>query len=292
MRFTRYKICKVRVGSNNVETIGSINEDLEFANLNKSGKISDEIGQFAVPYCIHDQGLIVGNFSQTYNINLIKFSEDSKEEIPIEEDKANDNKTYFFIKCDDASIYIQNRRYSPTELNPNLAFKRLEQLLNKNLTHDVLETIVLQKENISYDIEQLQTFFRGSLVKSVEFTNISDFELETGTKLHNPRIDLDAAAVESWNTYSRENVESIKIKAKKNKSIAKNPIANIGFKLAEQNKAEYEKIIKTVEIEEDGQKEQLKPKGNEYFIISMSNKDKSTNEVLDKIMNFLKKRKL
>lgn len=38
MRFTRYKICKVRVGSNNVETIGSINEDLEFANLNKSGK--------------------------------------------------------------------------------------------------------------------------------------------------------------------------------------------------------------------------------------------------------------
>ena len=92
--------------------------------------------------------------------------------------------------------------------------------------------------------------------------------------------------------FKRENVESIKIKAKKNKSIAKNPIANIGFKLAEQNKAEYEKIIKTVEIEEDGQKEQLKPKGNEYFIISMSDKDKSTNEVLDKIMNFLKKRKL
>lgn len=116
--------------------------------------------------------------------------------------------------------------------------------------------------------------------------------MEAGTKLHNPRIDLDEAAVESWNTYSRENVESIKIKAKKNKSIAKNPIANIGFKLAEQNKAEYEKIIKTVEIEEDGQKEQLKPKGNEYFIISMSDKDKSTNEVLDKIMNFLKKRKL
>ena len=270
----------------------SIDEDLEFGNLNKSEKMSDEIGQFAIPYCIHDQGLIVGNFSQNYNINLIKFSEDSKEEIPIKEDKANDNKTYFFIKCDDASIYIQNRRYSPTELNPNLAYRRMEKLLNKYLTHDVLETIILQKENISYDIEQLQTVFRGSLVKSVEFTNVSDFELESGTKLHNPRIDLDEAAVESWNTYSRENVESIKIKAKKNKSIAKNPIANIGFKLAEQNKAEYEKIIKTVEIEEDGQKEQLKPKGNGYLIISMSDKDKSTNEVLEKIINFLKKRKL
>lgn len=292
MRFTRYKICKIKVGSNIVEGISSINEEVEFRNLNKSEKLSDEIGQYAIPYCIHDKNIIVGNFSQTYNINLIKFSEDSKKEIPIKEDKANDNKTYFFINCEDASIYIQNRKYSPTELNPNLAVNRIQQLLNKNLTHDVLETIILQKENISYNIEQLQNYFRGSFVKSVEFTNIADFELKTGTKLHNPRIDLDEAAVESWNTYSRENVESIKIKAKKNKSIAKNPIANIGFKLAEQNSSEYEKIIKTVEIEEDGQKEQLKPKGNEYFIISMSDKDKSTSEVLDKIINYLKKRKL
>lgn len=292
MRFTRYKICKVRVGSNNVEAVGSINEDVEFNNLNRSQKLSDEIGQYAIPYCIHDKNLIVGNFSQTYNINLIKFSENSKEEIPIEEDKANDNKTYFFINCLDASIYIQNRRYSPKELNPNLAVDRIQQVLNKNLSHDMLETIVLHKENISYNIEQLEEFFKGAFVKSVEFTNVSDFELQAGTKLHNPRIDLDEAAVESWNTYSRENVESIKIKAKKNKSIAKNPIANIGFKLAEQNSNEYEKIIKNVEIEEDGQKEQLKPKGNEYFVISMSDKDKTTNEMLDKIMNYLKKRKL
>lgn len=292
MRFTRYKICKVRVGSNNVEAVGSINEDVEFNNLNRSQKLSDEIGQYAIPYCIHDKNLIVGNFSQTYNINLIKFSENSKEEIPIEEDKANDNKTYFFINCLDASIYIQNRRYSPKELNPNLAVDRIQQVLNKNLSHDMLETIVLHKENISYNIEQLEEFFKGAFVKSVEFTNVSDFELQAGTKLHNPRIDLDEAAVESWNTYSRENVESIKIKAKKNKSIAKNPIANIGFKLAEQNSNEYEKIIKNVEIEEDGQREQLKPKGNEYFVISMSDKDKTTNEMLDKIMNYLKKRKL
>ena len=292
MRFTRYKICKIRINSNELETIEKLNEEVEFKNLNTSEKMFDLIGAFAISQCIHEDNVIVGNLSQTYKINLIKFSDNSKKEIPIDEDTANDNRTYFFISCEDASIYIQNRRYTPTELNPNLAIKRLEKLLDKNISHDKLETIVLQKENINYKIEELQEYFRNSFVKSVEFNNISNMKLAIGTKIHNPRIDLDAAAVESWNTYSSENVESIKIKAKKDRSIAKNPIANIGFKLAEQNKEEYRKIIKNVEIEEDGQKEQLKPTGNEYLIVNVSDKDKSINEALNRILNILKKRKI
>lgn len=292
MRFTRYKICKMRVSSNEPKTIEKLDEEIEFKNLNVSKKMEDSIGEFAIPQCIHEDNIIVGNLSQTYGIDLIKFSDNSKEEIPIDEDKANDNRTYFFINCKEASVYIQNRRYTPRELNPNLAFKRIEKLLDKNLSHDVLETIILQKENINYEIEELQEYFRQSFVKSVEFNNISNMKLEIGTKLHNPRIDLDDAAVESWNTYSSDNVESVKIKAKKDKSIAKNPIANIGFKLAEQNKTEYDKIIKNIEIEEDGQKEQLKPKGNEYLIVNVSDKDKNVREALDKILVFLKKRKL
>lgn len=292
MRFTRYKICKMRVSSNEPKTIDKLDEEIEFKNLNVSKKMEDSIGEFAIPQCIHEDNIIVGNLSQTYGIDLIKFSDDSKEEIPINEDKANDNRTYFFINCKEASVYIQNRRYTPRELNPNLAFKRIERLLDKNLSHDVLETIILQKENINYEIEELQEYFRQSFVKSVEFNNISNMKLEIGTKLHNPRIDLDDAAVESWNTYSSDNVESVKIKAKKDKSIAKNPIANIGFKLAEQNKTEYDKIIKNIEIEEDGQKEQLKPKGNEYLIVNVSDKDKNVKEALDKILVFLKKRKI
>jgi hypothetical protein len=292
MRFTRYKICKMRVSLNEPKRIDKLNEEIEFRNLNVSKKMEDSIGEFAISQCIHEDNIIVGNLSQTYGIDLIKFSDNSKEEIPIDEDKANDNRTYFFINCKEASVYIQNRRYTPRELNPNLAFKRIEKLLDKNLSHDVLETIILQKENINYEIEELQEYFRQSCVKSVEFNNISNMKLEIGTKLHNPRIDLDDAAVESWNTYSSDNVESVKIKAKKDKSIAKNPIANIGFKLAEQNKTEYDKIIKNIEIEEDGQKEQLKPKGNEYLIVNVSDKDKNVREALDKILVFLKKRKL
>lgn len=292
MRFTRYKICKMRVSLNEPKRIDKLNEEIEFRNLNVSKKMEDSIGEFAISQCIHEDNIIVGNLSQTYGIDLIKFSDNSKEEIPIDEDKANDNRTYFFINCKEASVYIQNRRYTPRELNPNLAFKRIEKLLDKNLSHDILETIILQKENINYEIEELQEYFRQSCVKSVEFNNISNMKLEIGTKLHNPRIDLDDAAVESWNTYSSDNVESVKIKAKKDKSIAKNPIANIGFKLAEQNKTEYDKIIKNIEIEEDGQKEQLKPKGNEYLIVNVSDKDKNVREALDKILVFLKKRKL
>lgn len=291
MRFTRYKICKVKVGSNNIEKMDDMDEEITFKSLNLSKKLKDTIGEFAIPLCKHEETIIVGNLSQTYGISLMKFSGNSKEEIPIEEDKANDNKTYFFINCKEKCIYIQNRRYTPKELNPNLAVERIEKLLNKYLIHDILETIVLQKENINYKMDVLQNFFRTSFVRTVEFNNVSNLKLEPGTKLHNPRKDLDEAAIESWNTYSSENVESIKIKAKKDKSIAKNPIANIGFKLAEQNANEYEKIIKNVEIEQDGQKEQLKPKGNEYLIIPISDKDKTIDEFLNRILLFLRKRR-
>ena len=292
MRFTRYKICKVKVGSNNIEKMDDMDEEITFKSLNLSKKLKDTIGEFAIPLCKHEETIIVGNLSQTYGISLMKFSGNSKEEIPIEEDKANDNKTYFFINCKEKCIYIQNRRYTPKELNPNLAVERIEKLLNKYLIHDILETIVLQKENINYEMDVLQNFFRTSFVRTVEFNNVSNLKLEPGTKLHNPRKDLDEAAIESWNTYSSENVESIKIKAKKDKSIAKNPIANIGFKLAEQNTNEYEKIIKNVEIEQDGQKEQLKPKGNEYLIIPISDKDKTIDEFLNRILLFLRKRRI
>ena len=292
MRFTRYKICKVKVGSNNIEKMDDMDEEITFKSLNLSKKLKDTIGEFAIPLCKHEETIIVGNLSQTYGISLMKFSGNSKEEIPIEEDKANDNKTYFFINCKEKCIYIQNRRYTPKELNPNLAVERIEKLLNKYLIHDILETIVLQKENINYEMDVLQNFFRTSFVRTVEFNNVSNLKLEPGTKLHNPRKDLDEAAIESWNTYSSENVESIKIKAKKDKSIAKNPIANIGFKLAEQNANEYEKIIKNVEIEQDGQKEQLKPKGNEYLIIPISDKDKTIDEFLNRILLFLRNRRI
>ena len=214
------------VGIETAENLKELNVENSFHILNKSDVQEDTIGKFAISNCTYKNNIIIGKLSQSYNIDLIKFNGTSKEEVPIKEDTANDNKTYFFINCSKAQIYIQNRRYSPEELNPKLAIERIEIILNKYLSKDY-NVIVLQKADVNYDIKEIENYFRESFVKSVEFHNVSDFKLAEGTKLHNPRIDLDDAAVESWNTYSSDNVESVKIKAKKDKSIAKNPIANI-----------------------------------------------------------------
>lgn len=291
MRFTKYQINEIKYGDNTVRTVKSLNTEESFHILNKSEVQEDSIGKFAISNCTYENDIIIGKLSQSYNINLIKFNGESKEEIPISEDSANDNKTYFFINCSKAQIYIQNRRYSPDELSPNLAIKRIEYILNKYLSNN--NVIVLQKADINYDIKEMENFFRESFVKSVEFHNVSDFKLAEGTVLHNPREDLDSAAVESWNYYSSGTVDKVKIIAKKDKSIAKNPIANIGIRLAEQYSQDYDKILKGITVMEEGQDYTVKPKGNEYLVIPISeNKNSTYTEMFQKILNYISKKKL
>lgn len=291
MRFTKYQINEIKYGDNTVRAVKSLNTEESFHILNKSEVQEDSIGKFAISNCTYENDIIIGKLSQSYNINLIKFNGESKEEIPISEDSANDNKTYFFINCSKAQIYIQNRRYSPDELSPNLAIKRIEYILNKYLSNN--NVIVLQKADINYDIKEMENFFRESFVKSVEFHNVSDFKLAEGTVLHNPREDLDSAAVESWNYYSSGTVDKVKIIAKKDKSIAKNPIANIGIRLAEQYSQDYDKILKGITVMEEGQDYTVKPKGNEYLVIPISeNKNSTYTEMFQKILNYISKKKL
>lgn len=292
MRFTKYQINEIEFGDNKAKVLEKIKVEETFHKLNKSGIEEDQIGRFAIANCTYDGNIIIGKLSQSYNIDLIKFNGTSKEEVPIKEDSANDNRTYFFINCSKAQIYIQNRRYSPEELNPNLAIKRIETILNKYISKNYNE-IVLQKADVNYDIKEMENYFRESFVKSVEFHNVADFKLEKGTKLHNPREDLDNAAVESWNQYSSGTVDNIKITAKKDKSIAKNPIANIGIKLAEQYSEDYDKILKGITVMEDGQDYTVKPKGNEYLVVPVNdNKNSNYTEIFEKILNYISKKKL
>ena len=286
-----YQISQLNVGDNNPIPMKGINTKNLHSKLNGPDKESDQIGAYAISGATNQNEIIIGVLSQSYAIDLIKFKEDSKEEIPIKEDSANDNKTYFFIDCKKGNIYIHNRRYTPNELNPNLTVNRLEKILDKYLS-EKLNRIILIKANINYGMKEIENYFRESFVKSVEFHNIGDFKLEKGTKLHNPRLDLDEAVSESWNDYSSENVDSIKITAKKDKSIAKNPIANIGIKLAEQHNQQYEKILKSIAIIESGQESNIKPKGNEYLIIPISDISQPYTEIFTKILNWISKRKI
>lgn len=292
MRFTKYQINEIKHGDNTLIALKELNVEDSFHILNKSDVQEDTIGKFAISNCTYENNIIIGKLSQSYNIDLIKFDGTSKEEVPIKEDSANDNKTYFFINCSKAQIYIQNRRYSPEELSPNLTIKRIESILNKYLSKDY-NVIVLQKVDVNYDIKEIENYFRESFVKSVEFHNVSDFKLAEGTKLHNPREDLDSAAVESWNQYSSGTVDKIKVIAKKDKSIAKNPIANIGIKLAEQYSQDYDKILKGITLMEEGQDYTIKPKGNEYLVVPVSESRNTTyTEMFGKILNYISKKKL
>lgn len=292
MRFIKYQINELGFRDNNLKMLKELDINESFHLLNKSGIEEDEVGMFAISNCTYEKNIIIGKLSQSYSIDLIKFNGESKEEVPIKEEFANDNRTYFFINCSKAQVYIQNRRYSPEELKTNLAVKRIEKILNLCLTKNY-NKIVLQKADVNYDIKEMENYFRKSFVKSVEFHNVGEFKLEKGTKLHNPREDLDNSAVESWNQYSSGTVDSIKVTAKKDKSIAKNPIANIGIKLAEQYSQDYDKILKGITIMEDGQDYTVSPKGNQYLVVPVNdNKNLEYTEIFEKILNYLSKKKL
>ncbi len=292
MRFIKYQIIEHINAKNTKKALRGLDIKKTLSKLNNSGIETDRIGQFAIANCIHENNILVGNLSQSYNISLIKFEGTSKLQIPIPENSANDDRTYFFINCSEGQIYIQNRKYAPQELSPNLTVIRMQTILHKYLAEDK-NILTLEKVNIDYDISQMQTYFRESFVKSVEFHNVANFKLADKTQLHNPREDLDSAAIESWNYYSSDTVDSIKVTAKKNKSIAKNPIANIGIKLAEQNTENYDKILKGITVIEDGQDFTVKPKGNNYLVIPI-NDDKNfpCAKILQKTLYYLLKKKL
>lgn len=292
MRFTKYQIIEHINSNNTIKNLKGLDVKETLLKLYNSEIQTDKFGQFAIANCINENNIIIGNLSQSYNISLIKFKGTSKKQIPILEDSANDDRTYFFINCSEGQIYIQNRRYTPQELTPNLTVIRMQIILHKYLAQNK-NILTLEKVNIHYNITQMQNYFRESFVKSVEFHNVANFKLADKTQLHNPREDLDDAVIESWNYYSSQTVDSIKVTAKKNKSIAKNPIANIGIKLAEQNTENYDKILKGITIIEEGQDYTVKPKGNNDLVIPINDdKNFSCMEIIQKTLHYILKKKL
>lgn len=285
MKFTAYQISMCKYSENTFIPMKNLDEKKLLDMINKTKKEVDEIGEFAIYSTESKDKIIVGVLYQSYAIDLSKFSDNSKEEIPIEESNAIDKRTYFFINCSKALLYVQNRRYSPDELSPILTFKRLQKLIQNCLIED-FEKILLFKAEIDYSLDEIEKIFRENFVRSVEFHNIESYKLEKNTKLHNPRIDLDEALIESWNKYSSENVETVKIVAQKGKSISKNPIANIGIKMAEQHLDNSGKIFKNMIIVESGQEVSIKQKGNEYFVMSVNDNNKTHSEVFEKILNY------
>lgn len=276
MRFTAYDICMVE---NNKTFIVDLKKDELLRALYKYPKIMENDEYFA-PIHIHESGeYILGTLAQSYQAILTKFEPLSitKDEIQLDGKNIND-KTYFYINCSENRIYVQGKRY-PTNLNKKVTLERIEKILN-----DIVGVnIVLIPAKLKYSIDEIEEIFKTSYVKKISFRNLDGLKIPEGTVLHNPKKYLDEALIESYNTYSADQLSSMDLKAKEGEQLSKNPLARIGMVLSKINKRE--KIFKSMEIIDDGERTEIKPDGNEHKIVYVPKKDQDDSyETYDRIM--------
>lgn len=292
MRFKIFQIMYEKEDKKNTfVNLKNIDTSIFFKYLNEMGVIYDENFKYAVMNVSKEQYIILGTLNQSYEIVINHFIGIKKEEKKAYEGEDND-KTYFFIDTRKGYLYIQNKRYSAENLRPGITFDRLSSILSMTLRRIYDSQCVLYPIKINYSVDDFWDFYNNSQVKFLEFKNIQGIELPLGTRLHNPREDLDEAMVESWNFYSKDKVDSFEIKSAEGQTINKNPFATLGLtlaKLGETTKADKD-IIKKMVINDSEGEVQLKPKDNEHKVINISSKrQKDAYETYDTILKNLLK---
>lgn len=277
MRFRVYKIFDseemMRVKIDNIDNLYNL--------LVASPKLEDteEDDEYAIMYLERYNEYILGTFVQSYQKVLTKFEENNniKKEIQLNDTKIND-KTYFYINCEGSIIYIQSKRY-PEYLTHGIMIERFQKLLGKCLCRP----ISFLPTQINNTLEQVEQIFQSSFVSQISFKNLCGLELPLGAELHNPRKELDDALIESYNTYSKDKIDSMELKAKKGQQLGKNPFAKIGLLLAKKHH-EIE-VFKDMEIIESGEKVKVKLKGNDSKIINITKKNQeNTKGVYENIL--------
>lgn len=281
MRFTAYDIYEIIDGA--IKIFEPDKERL-FQKLNAYPKVEDD-GNVYAPIYMHKSGeYILGTLAQSYYTVLTTFAPetDTKKEVELD-DKVINDKTYFYINCREKRIYIQGKRY-PVSLNKGYTRDRIRMILEDCLGYN----ISFVQARIEYTIEDIEEIFVSSIVKSISFRHLDGLMIPKGTKLHNPKKELDDALIESYNTYSAPTLSSMDLKAKDGEKLSKNPLAKIGMVLSKQNK--HEKIFRNMEIIEDGQLTEIKQGGNEHKVIYVPKKDQDDSfETYDRIMKKVSK---
>lgn len=273
MRFRIYDINKV---------VGQSTEKMEikdvqqlFSMLNKFPRVEEGTVSYAPLYMKSYKQFLLGTLAQSYFTQLTKFDEknhESKQEIELPDNIIND-KTLFYINVEESQIYIQSKRYPSPTLSNNLTIERLE-----NILQACLKTIlVLTPAKIDYNIEELEEIFQRSYVDKIVFKNFNGIKIPEGSLIHNPRADLDKAAVESWNCYSKNDLDYMELHSMKGKKLTKNPLARTGMLLAKlrDNKSDEGKnILTSIEIIDNDERVKITPTGNDSKIIYISKKFK------------------
>lgn len=277
MRFKVYKLFDLV----EMKRINISDKDTFYKVLVESPKLEDdeEDDEYAIMYLQRYEEYILGTFVQSYQKVLTKFEENNntKKEVRLSDSKIND-KTLFYINCSESMIYIQSKRY-PEYLTPGIMIDRLQRLFGKCLDKQVT---FLQTE-INNTLEQVEEIFHTSFVSRISFSNLCGLELPKDAVLHNPRKELDEALIESYNTYSKDKIDSMELRAKKGQQIGKNPFAKIGLFLAKEHP--QVDVFKEMEVIESGEKVKVKLKGNDSKIINISKKrQESVAQTYDAIL--------
>ena len=264
MRFTAYDIFEY--SDSNLYKVEIDGEALYKALVNFP-KIDGEEGSFAPLYIDKYKEYVLGTLTQSYNTVLTKFSdkENTKQEIELDDTTIND-KTYFYVNLDEKRVYIQGRRY-PTSLSKKYTLSRLEWIIGECLG----KNIIFQQAIIKYSIDEIDEMFNNSFVKRISFKGLEGLQLPKDSILHNPRIDLDSALIESYNVYSAPVLDTLELKAKSGEKLSKNPLAKIGMILSKCNKSQ--KIFRSMDIMDDGERIEIKPDGNEHKLVYVPKKD-------------------
>lgn len=277
MRFRVYKI----IDANELKRVTIEDSEYLYKTMVGSPKLEDveEQDQYAIMYLKRYNEYILGTFVQSYQKVLTKFADNdnSKKEIQISDTKIND-KTLFYINCRESIIYIQSKRY-PEYLTPGIMIERFQRLLGKCLDRQ----ISFLPTQINNTLEEVEEIFKSSFVSRISFKNLCGLELPQGVELHNPRKELDDALIESYNTYSKDVLDSMELKSKKGEPLGKNPFAKIGLFLAKEH--QEVDVFKDMEIVESGEKIKVSIKGNDSKIINISKKkQESTISIYETIL--------
>lgn len=272
MRFRAYDI--MGISNNNFAVqLHEINSEELFHKLNKMPKIEEGTEEYAVLYMTSYKEYILGTLVQSYTTVLTKFDEtnkDSKKEIELEDNTIND-KVLFYINTEECRIYVQSKRYPTQNLSMNKTLDRLDAILQECLKRIIL----LQPAKIDYTITELDEIFSTSYVDRIIFKNFSGIEIPEDAVIHNPHAEWDKAAAESWNCYSKNDLNYMEFRSAEGKKINKNPLVRIGMVLARlrNNKNQEGKdILHSMEIVDNGEKSTIKPKGNDSKIINIPKK--------------------
>lgn len=264
MKFKAFKIMKY--GDKGLSNLEQIQAEQLRNRLNTFEKIEDHGAEYSPLYIQLEENYILGTLVQSYLKELYSYSDNGEnEEIELGTNNLTD-RVFFYIDVINSLIFIQNKRYPAPSLKMGKTIERITNILSDCFGINI--TLISAK--INYSLDEINRLFLENQVTEITFSNLIGIEVPEGAEIHNPVREWDDTFSQSWNKYSKDEVDSFTLKAAKGHTLSKNPFARMGFILAKESgtKGTFKKMMVNV----NGEKSEIKEEGNENKIIPFRSK--------------------